>query len=86
MATSLSTATNTGHMVLKHSGTCCQRERCPVHGMSSRPAGPLRAHLKANRRRFSTPVAMHLTVRDGQITRLHLYEDTQSAADAIGSV
>jgi ketosteroid isomerase-like protein len=39
--------------------------------------------VKANGRRFSTPVAFHLTVEDGRIVRLHLYEDTFAVAEAI---
>jgi uncharacterized protein len=39
--------------------------------------------VAATGRRFSTPVAFHLTVRDGQITRLHLFEDTLAVAGAM---
>lgn len=37
---------------------------------------------KATGRRFDTDVALHLTVQDGQITRLHLYEDTLAVSQA----
>jgi ketosteroid isomerase-like protein len=39
--------------------------------------------VAANGRRFSTAVAFHLTVDDGRIVRLHLYEDTFAAAAAV---
>ncbi|GAA5194311.1 hypothetical protein GCM10023322_58370 [Rugosimonospora acidiphila] len=57
-----------------------------VEGADAVALGHFTHTVKANGRRFGTPVAMHLTVRDGQIVRLHLYEDTQLAAEAIGTV
>ncbi len=33
-------------------------------------------------RTFQTPVALHLAIRDGQITKLHLYEDTWLVSNA----
>ncbi|GIF64826.1 hypothetical protein Ais01nite_28610 [Asanoa ishikariensis] len=33
-------------------------------------------------KRFETPVAMHLTVTEGKIVRLHLYEDTLAVSKA----
>jgi len=33
-------------------------------------------------KRFETPVALHLTVADGKIVRLHLYEDTLTVSRA----
>ncbi|MEU5253797.1 nuclear transport factor 2 family protein [Streptomyces longwoodensis] len=33
-------------------------------------------------KRFTTPVAMHLTIEDGRIGRMHLYEDTLTVAEA----
>ncbi|WP_434599683.1 nuclear transport factor 2 family protein [Streptomyces sp. A5-4] len=39
--------------------------------------------VKSSERRFSTPVALHLTVHEGQITRLRLFEDTFAAAQAM---
>lgn len=36
--------------------------------------------------RFTTPVAMHLSVRNGLVTRLHLYEDTYAVAKGFGVV
>ncbi|MBD0842104.1 nuclear transport factor 2 family protein [Streptomyces sp. TRM68416] len=31
---------------------------------------------------FTTPVALHLAIEDGRITRLHVYEDTLAVAEA----
>jgi uncharacterized protein len=33
-------------------------------------------------KRFETPVAMHLTITNGRIVRLHLYEDTLAVSNA----
>lgn len=41
--------------------------------------------VKANNRTFTTPVAFHFTVRDGKISRLHLYEDTHAVAQAVAA-
>jgi uncharacterized protein len=35
-----------------------------------------------NGRRLTTPAALHLTIADGQIMRLHLYEDTLAVYQA----
>jgi ketosteroid isomerase-like protein len=35
-------------------------------------------------RGWTTPVAIHFTVKDGRITRVHLYEDTYAVAQAFG--
>ena len=35
-----------------------------------------------NGRRLETPAALHLTIANGQIVRMHLYEDTLSVHDA----
>jgi uncharacterized protein (TIGR02246 family) len=42
--------------------------------------------VQATGRRFSTPVAMHLTVEHGKLVRMHLYEDTHLVARSIGTV
>jgi ketosteroid isomerase-like protein len=36
--------------------------------------------------RFTTPVALHMRVKDGKVTRLYLYEDTYAVAKAFGVV
>jgi uncharacterized protein (TIGR02246 family) len=41
--------------------------------------------VQATGRRFSTPVAIHLTVEDGQLVRMHLYEDTHLVARSVGT-
>lgn len=35
-------------------------------------------------RRFTTPACVHLIIKDGAITALHLYEDTYAIAKAFG--
>jgi uncharacterized protein len=40
--------------------------------------------MKSNGRRFTTPVALHLTVDNGHITRMHLFEDTYIVAKTAG--
>ena len=40
-------------------------------------------HMAASTgRRFQTPTALRITVSDGEIVRLHLYEDTAAVRDA----
>ena len=39
--------------------------------------------VQATGRRFSTPVAIHLTVENGKLVRLHLYEDTHLVAKSV---
>lgn len=41
--------------------------------------------IAASGRQFTTPFAMHLGVADGQIVRMHLYEDTLIVAEAFGA-
>ncbi len=36
--------------------------------------------------RFTTPVALHLRVSSGLVTRLYLYEDTYAVARAFGVI
>lgn len=51
--------------------------------------GAISRTIAASHRKFTTPMAMHLTVQDGLLTRLHLYEDTlivASAFDVQGTV
>jgi ketosteroid isomerase-like protein len=47
-----------------------------VDGTEAVVLGKLAHTVKSNGCRFETPVAMHLTVTNGKISRLHLYEDT----------
>jgi ketosteroid isomerase-like protein len=56
-----------------------------VDGSDAVVLGRFAHTVKANSRRFDTPVAFHLTVENGQIVRLHLYEDTHLVAKTIGA-
>lgn len=38
--------------------------------------------IVSNDRQMATPVAMHLAVTDGEIVRMHIYEDTLAIAEA----
>ena len=43
------------------------------------------SHVAASTgRRLTTPVALHIRVKNGQVTRLYLYEDTYAVAEAFG--
>ena len=44
--------------------------------------GAISRTIALSHRTFTTPMAMHLTVQDGLIARLHLYEDTLIVARA----
>jgi hypothetical protein len=52
-----------------------------VDGANAVALGRFAHTIKASGRRFKTAVAMHLTVTDGKINRLHLYEDTLAVAE-----
>jgi len=41
--------------------------------------------VEASGKEFTTPVAMHLTVEDDRIVRMHQYEDTLTVAEAINA-
>ncbi|GIF13485.1 nuclear transport factor 2 family protein [Actinoplanes teichomyceticus] len=41
--------------------------------------------VAATGKEFTTPAAIHLTVEDGRITRLHLYEDTLTVDKAFNA-
>jgi uncharacterized protein len=44
--------------------------------------GNITSTVKATGRPFDTPFALHLTVKDGRLTRYHLYDDSHAAAAA----
>jgi ketosteroid isomerase-like protein len=44
--------------------------------------GRLRRTAAKNGKRLNTPAAMHLTIANGQIVRMHLYEDTLAVHEA----
>jgi len=53
-----------------------------VDGADAVVLGAFTQTIRATGRRFTTPVAVHITVDDGRITRLHLYEDSHAVARA----
>jgi ketosteroid isomerase-like protein len=58
-----------------------------VDGSDAVVLGVFAQTIRATGRRFSTPVALHITVSDdGLITRLRLYEDSHAVARAYADV
>jgi hypothetical protein len=55
-----------------------------VEGEEAVALGTLSHVANTTGRRSTTPVAMHITVRQGRIIRVHLYEDTHAVAQAFG--
>jgi hypothetical protein len=53
-----------------------------VDGADAVVLGVFTQTIRATGRRFSTPVALHITVDDGLITRLRMYEDSYAVAGA----
>jgi ketosteroid isomerase-like protein len=53
-----------------------------VDGADAVVLGVFKQTIRATGRRFSTPVALHITVADGVITRLRMYEDSHAVARA----
>ena len=53
-----------------------------VDGADAVVLGVFTQTLRATGRRFATPVALHITVDGGLITRLRLYEDSHAVSDA----
>lgn len=53
-----------------------------VDGADAVVLGVFTQTIRATGRRFSTPVALHITVDDGLITRLRMYEDSHAVAGA----
>ena len=53
-----------------------------VDGTDAVLMGHLSGTVRATRKSFEGPFALHLTVEDGRITRHHLYEDSLSIAEA----
>jgi uncharacterized protein len=53
-----------------------------VDGADAVVLGVFTQTIRASGRRFSTPVALHVTVEDGLITHLRLYEDSYTVARA----
>jgi ketosteroid isomerase-like protein len=59
-------------------------DRIVVEGEEAVALGTFSRVANTTGRRFTTPVAMHITVRQGRIIRVHLYEDTDAVAQAFG--
>lgn len=57
-----------------------------VDGEDAVVVGTLRNTARATGRSYQAAFALHLTVRDGRITRHHVYEDSLAVADAFGYV
>ncbi|GAA2234490.1 nuclear transport factor 2 family protein [Promicromonospora sukumoe] len=57
-------------------------ERIIVDGGDVMLLGIFTHTVAANGEEFTTPSAMHLQVQDGQIVRMHLYEDTLAVHQA----
>ncbi len=57
-------------------------EEIVVEGDNAVIFANFRHTVKSNGRILTTPVAMRLRVEDGQITKMHLYEDTNAVRDA----
>ena len=57
-------------------------DRIVVEGEEAVALGTFSHVANTTGRRFTTPVAMHITVRQGCIIRVHLYEDTYAVARA----
>jgi ketosteroid isomerase-like protein len=53
-----------------------------IDGNAAAIFGTFAHTFRHNGRSFRTPVAMHLQVRDGEIVRMHLFEDTAAVAHA----
>jgi ketosteroid isomerase-like protein len=53
-----------------------------VDGDDAVIVGRFGQEVAASCRSFSTDIAMHLSVRDGKIVQLHLYEDTLAVSQA----
>jgi hypothetical protein len=63
-----------------------QIDQVVVEGEDAVALGTFSHVAKTTGLRFTTPVAMRLSVRNGLVTRLHLYEDTYAVAKAFGVV
>jgi ketosteroid isomerase-like protein len=59
-------------------------DRLVVEGEEAVALGTFSHVANTTGRRFTTPVAMHVSVRDGCIVRVHLYEDTYAVGQAFG--
>ena len=53
-----------------------------INGNDAVALGQLTYVVKATSKRFTLAVAMHLTIENGRISRLHFYEDMLAEAEA----
>jgi hypothetical protein len=63
-----------------------QIEQLVVEGEDAVALGTFSHVAKSTGLRFTTPVALHLKVSGGLVTRLYLYEDTYAVAKAFGVI
>lgn len=70
------------HFALDHSRA--QIDKLLLDGEDAVAVGRFSHVARATGQAFSTPFAMHLTVKDGAITALHLHEDTYAVGKAFG--
>lgn len=56
-----------------------------VDGNDAVITGHISQRLRSNNVGFTVPFALHITVKDGQINRYHIYEDSLTVADAVRS-
>ena len=68
------------HFALEHSRA--QIDKLLLDGEDAVALGRFSHVARTTGQAFSTPFAMHLTVKDGGITALHLYEDTYAVGKA----
>lgn len=54
-----------------------------VDGEDAVVMGHVSQRLRSNDEAFTIPFALHLTVREGLITRYHVYEDSLTVAEAV---
>jgi ketosteroid isomerase-like protein len=59
-------------------------DRVVVEGEDAVALGTFSHVAKATGRPFTTPIAMHLGVKDGLVTRFSFYEDTWAVGAAFG--
>ncbi|WP_247746859.1 nuclear transport factor 2 family protein, partial [Streptomyces oryzae] len=60
-------------------------EALVVEGDEAMLTGNIAGRVRATGKEFTTPFALRLTVRDGKLTRYHLYEDSLAVAAACAS-
>ncbi len=61
-----------------------QLDHLIVEGEEAVALGTFTHVANTTERQFSTPFALHFTVKDGRIFRVHLYEDTYAVGKAFG--